>query len=111
MSKLGSRLVQSAEEALAYTTGKATDGFIVHKAINVKAIRSKLQLAQPEFAARFGLSLGTVRDWEQGRSMPDRPAQVLLRVIEAEPGLVQRVVECAMQETTADPAMDEALDA
>jgi hypothetical protein len=42
--------------------------------------------------------------------MPDRPAQVLLRVIEAEPGLVQRIVESAMQETTADPAMDKALD-
>jgi putative transcriptional regulator len=92
MSKLGTRLMQSAQEALAYATGGATEGFAVHTPIDVRAIRGKLQLAQPEFAARFGLSLGTLRDWEQGRSVPDRPAQVLLRVIEAEPGLVQRVV-------------------
>jgi putative transcriptional regulator len=104
MSKLGSRLVQSAQEALAYATGGTTEGFVVHKAIDVKAIRSRLHLAQPEFAARFGLSLGTVRDWEQGRTVPDRPAQVLLRVIEADPGLVQRVVETSRLATPADAA-------
>jgi putative transcriptional regulator len=95
MSRLGSRLVKSAEEALAYAAGETAKGYVVHTAIDVKAIRAKLQLAQPEFAARFGLSLGTVRDWEQGRSVPDRPAQVLLRVIEAEPDMVRRVVETA----------------
>ena len=41
--------------------------------------------AGPEFAARYGLSVGTLRDWEQGRSQPDRPAQTLLRVIDREP--------------------------
>lgn len=98
MSKLGSRLLQSAEEALAYATGEKTKGFAVHAAIDVKAIRTKLQLAQPEFAARFGLSIGTLRDWEQGRTVPDRPAQVLLRVIDAAPDLVQRVVEGEMSD-------------
>jgi putative transcriptional regulator len=110
MSKLGSRLVQSAQEALAYANGGATEGFVNHRPIDVKATRSRLRLAQPGFAARFGLSLGTVRDWEQGRSGPDRPAQVLLRVIEAEPGLVQRVVETARQEPPADAAMHDAGD-
>jgi putative transcriptional regulator len=68
------------------------EGFAIHKPVDVKAVRAKLELAQPEFAARFGLSVGTVRDWEQGRTVPDRPAQVLLRVIEAEPDMVRRVV-------------------
>jgi putative transcriptional regulator len=49
-------------------------------------------LAQPEFAARYGLSVSTLRDWEQGRTVPDGPAQVLLRVIDAAPEVVERVV-------------------
>jgi putative transcriptional regulator len=92
MSKLGSRMIQSANEALAYASGEKTAGFVVHKPVDVKALRTRLRLAQPEFAARYGLSVGTVRDWEQGRAVPDRPAQALLRVIEAEPDLVKRVL-------------------
>jgi putative transcriptional regulator len=92
MSKLGSRMIRAAEEALAFSAGEQTAGFVVHKPIDVKALRTRLNLAQPEFAARYGLSVGTVRDWEQGRTVPDRPAQVLLRVIEAAPDLVQRVL-------------------
>ena len=60
--------------------------------VDVKALRAKLGMAQGEFAARFGLSVGTVRDWEQGRSQPDRSAQVLLRVIDQEPDAVRRVL-------------------
>lgn len=61
----------------------------------MKALRKKLGLNQPEFASRYGLAVGTIRDWEQARSQPDRPAQVLLRVIEQEPEMVQRVLEHA----------------
>lgn len=93
MSKLGSRMIQSANEALAYASGEASAGFVVHKPVDVKALRTRLDLAQPEFAARYGLSVGTVRDWEQGRTVPDRPAQVLLRIIDAEPELVRRVLD------------------
>lgn len=95
MSKLGSCMVQSAQEALAYAPGGATAGFVVHKPVDVKAIRTKLGLSQPEFAAWFALSVGTMRDWEQARTVPDRPAQALLRVIEAEPEVVRRVLEPA----------------
>ena len=95
MSKLGSRMLQSTNEALAFAQGDGSKGFVVHKPVDVKALRKRLGLNQPEFADRYGLSVGTVRDWEQGRSQPDRPAQVLLRVIEREPELVQRVLELA----------------
>ena len=95
MSKLGSRMIQSAQEALAYASGETTVGFVVHKPVDVKAIRAKLGLSQPEFAARFDLSVGTVRDWEQARTVPDKPAQTLLRVIEAAPDVVRRVLEKA----------------
>ena len=59
---------------------------------NVAQIRAKLDLTQEQFAARFGLSLGTVRDWEQGAHRPDRAAKVLLRVIERDPDAVVRAL-------------------
>ncbi len=95
MSKLGSRMIQSAQEVLAYASGEPSVGFVVHKPVDVKALRAKLHLAQVEFAARYHLSVGTVRDWEQGRATPDGPAQILLRVIEADPEMVRRVLEVA----------------
>lgn len=59
----------------------------------VAALRKKLKLTQEEFAARFHLSLGTVRDWEQGAHRPDQAAKVLLTVIANEPDAVARALE------------------
>ena len=59
----------------------------------VRALRKKLNLTQEEFAARFHLPLGTVRDWEQGAHRPDKAAQVLLTVIAREPDAVARALE------------------
>jgi putative transcriptional regulator len=59
----------------------------------VRALRKKLNLTQEEFAARFHLPLGTVRDWEQGAHVPDRAAQVLLTVIAKDPDAVARALE------------------
>jgi putative transcriptional regulator len=53
--------------------------------LDVAAIRTRLGLSQAQFARRFGVSVGTVRGWEQGRRVPDGPARALLRVIAAEP--------------------------
>ena len=64
---------------------------------DVRAVRRSLKLTQEEFAERFGLPLGTVRDWEQGAHRPDRAAQVLLRVIAKNPDAVIR----ALREKTA----------
>jgi putative transcriptional regulator len=58
----------------------------------VRALRQKLKLTQEQFAARFDLPLGTVRDWEQGAHRPDRAAQVLLRVIARDPDAVARAL-------------------
>src|SRR4051794_6883535 len=41
----------------------------------VKALRRALRMTQEEFAERFHLSLGTLRDWEQGRYPPDQAAR------------------------------------
>jgi putative transcriptional regulator len=50
-------------------------------------------LTQEQFAARFHLPLGTVRDWEQGAHRPDKAAQVLLMVIARNPDAVARALE------------------
>lgn len=56
--------------------------------VNVREIRENLGLSQADFAARFGLELDTIRNWEQGRYAPDRAAVVLLAVIEHHPEAV-----------------------
>jgi putative transcriptional regulator len=63
------------------------------RAPNVRALRERMKLTQEEFAERFGLPLGTVRDWEQGAHRPDRAAQVLLRVIAKNPDAVIRALK------------------
>ncbi len=51
----------------------------------VKTMRRALGLTQEEFAARYHVPLGTLRDWEQGRSEPDQPARAYLTVIAHDP--------------------------
>lgn len=51
----------------------------------VKVIRRALQLTQEAFSVRYGIPLGTLRDWEQGRSEPDQPARAYLKVIATDP--------------------------
>ncbi len=62
---------------------------------NVKAIRHKLRLSQAEFAQQFGFSVRTLQQSEQGRAVPDRPARILLRVIETAPQAVERALAVA----------------
>ena len=50
-----------------------------------RRIRERLKLTQEEFATRFEIPLGTLRDWEQGVSYPDSAARTLLRVIDKDP--------------------------
>lgn len=90
MSRAGSRLIQAAQEAAAMARGEVVPGAVMHVPPDVRAIRARLKLSQPAFAKRFGLPVGTVRDWEQGRTVPDQAARVLLRVIESDPEAVQR---------------------
>lgn len=51
----------------------------------VKTMRRALGITQEEFAARYHVPLGTLRDWEQGRTEPDQPARAYLTVIAHDP--------------------------
>ena len=61
----------------------------------VKTLRRALGLTQEEFASRFRIPLGTLRDWEQGRSEPDQPAKAYLRAIAGDAAAVQRALKRA----------------
>ncbi len=58
----------------------------------VRVIRRALALSQEEFAARFHIPLGTLRDWEQGRKDPDAAARAYLTVIGRNPGAVSEAL-------------------
>ena len=55
-----------------------------------KSLRRALGLTQEEFATRYHIPVGTLRDWEQGRSEPDQPARAYLKVIASDPEGVSR---------------------
>ncbi len=78
-------------EAIAHARGAPT-GVRVRRVrvpdVNVGTARGKLGLSQEDFAAAFGVSVGTVRNWEQGRRRPEGPARVLLTVINKAPRTV-----------------------
>ena len=96
MAETGESIVRGAHDALAYARGDKKKGraTTVHvpEHVDVNAIRSSLKLSQDKFAKRFGFSVATVRDWEQGRRRPEGPARALLTVIEHEPEAVERAL-------------------
>ncbi len=60
-----------------------------------KLIRRALGLTQAEFAARFQIPLGTLRDWEEGAAEPDQPARAHLKVIARDPEAVRRALNAS----------------
>ena len=92
------KIAAGLKDAIAIARGEADRAsYRVHVPadVDVVRIRRKLKLSQSEFAARFGIAPGTLRDWEQKRKRPDGPARVLLMVIEREPAAVERVVRAS----------------
>jgi putative transcriptional regulator len=59
----------------------------------VKTIRRALGITQEEFAVRYHVPLGTLRDWEQGRTEPDQPTRAYLSVIAHDPEGVRRALQ------------------
>lgn len=93
--KVFDKIMAGMEDALAYARGDLTR-CVVHKVeireVDVAALRKRLGLSQTRFAATFGFSPKTVRNWEQGLRYPEGPARILLQVIEREPEAVMRAL-------------------
>lgn len=89
---MGQRVIASLDEAIAWARGEAVPVRVTTVQVpllNVRAVRTKLNLSQTQFAARFGFAPASVRNWEQGRTRPDGPARILLAVIAKHPEAVE----------------------
>jgi putative transcriptional regulator len=90
-AELFEELMESARQAVAIRRGemKPSRVFKFEDAdTDVAALRERFGLSQPRFAAMLGISVGTLRNWEQGRRRPEGPARVLLRVAARNPEAV-----------------------
>lgn len=90
------QIAKGLREAVAFVRGEADRSkYRVHipAAIDTRAIRKKLKLTQQEFAERYHIPVATLRDWEQGRRVPDAPARALIAAIREEPEIVRRALK------------------
>ena len=81
-------IAEGLEDAIAFTQGEKTRGH-VHRVrardVDVVGTRERLGLSQAEFATAFGVSVSTVRNWEQGRRTPSGAARTLLLIAAKNP--------------------------
>jgi putative transcriptional regulator len=93
---VGQRIVEGLEEAIAWSKGEDVPVRISRvelSDIDVSQVRKGMGLSQTQFAAKFGFSPATLRNWEQGRVRPDTPTRVLLAVIAKHPESVEDVLK------------------
>ncbi|MFO8005709.1 helix-turn-helix domain-containing protein [Thioalkalivibrio sp.] len=95
MGKAFTEISEGLDDAANHAQGKAS-GVVEHapEALNVRAIRKKTGMSQERFCATFGISIGTLRHWEQGLRSPRGTARVLLKVVDRNP----KAVIAAMKE-------------
>ena len=58
----------------------------------IRKLRNRLGMSQQEFASAFGIAASSIRQYEIGRHMPPPAVRAYLKVIEAEPEMVKRVM-------------------
>ena len=82
-------LLTSVRQAGRIRRGRAKPSRVTtFRPADVKAVRAKLGQSQTDFALMIGVSVATLRNWEQGRRTPDGPALALLRVAARNPSAV-----------------------
>jgi putative transcriptional regulator len=87
-------------DALAYVKGDGKSGRVV-AGPDVRSIRSRVHLSQAKFASTYCLKLATLKDWEQGRRIPDGASLTLLKMIDADPEGVKQIIEKAGEKVDA----------
>ena len=91
-SSLGDKLLRSARQARGWVQGKPSRARVTYvpaKQVDIKKLRARMGLSQTQFAAKFGFSLDSIQNWEQGHRRPEGPARVLLAVIAKNPKAVE----------------------
>jgi putative transcriptional regulator len=90
------KIVKALDEVASYLKNEHPDGYVVvvrRGKLDVRAIRDRLGMSQSEFAARFGISVKTLRNWEQGHREPEGPARAYLTVIKNDPDAVMNALD------------------
>ena len=91
-------ILAGLDDALTIAQGRADPTtYRIHApiSVDVRGIRKRQGLTQAAFADRYGLALGRVRDWEQGRTQPEPAIRILLTVLDKEPEAVTRALAAA----------------
>jgi putative transcriptional regulator len=94
-SSVGAKLLRSAEQARRWAQGKPSQARVTYVSVpqvDVRQLRKRMGLSQTQFAAKFGFSLDSVQNWEQGHRQPEGPARVLLTVIAKNPTAVEEAL-------------------
>ena len=92
--ELFTELVASVKEGGAILRGEKEAARTFHLShLDIKKIRQGYDLTQEQFAAMLGISVRTLRNWEQGRRVPEGPAMVLLTVAAKHPEAVLDAVK------------------
>ena len=94
MGKAFTEISEGLKDAANHAKGNKS-GVVEHtpEALNVRAIREKTGMSQERFCATFGISIGTLRHWEQGLRTPRGAARVLLKVVDRNPKAVIAAVK------------------
>ena len=94
MGKFGEELIESMQQAARHAARKKVRGLRVSRVElpDVRAIRRSLRMSQHHFAAAYRIPLPTLKNWEQGRRMPDAPAAAYLLAIKRRPKEVMEAV-------------------
>ena len=85
---LGQELVNAVNEAL----NSSTKGRMVRKAMDVKALRKRLDLTQKEFSTTYHINLETLKNWEQKKRLPDLTSLAFLTCIEKNPIIIKELL-------------------
>jgi putative transcriptional regulator len=82
-------LIESIKHAGEYMHGRRKPSRIFqYTPANVRKIRLQLGLSQNQFASVLHISVNTLQNWEQGRCVPEGPAQVLLKIADNNPKVI-----------------------
>lgn len=95
---IGKEIIEGLEEIKAWRLGKRnlkTTTVALPQGADVPKIRRELGLSQQQFASMVGVSVATLRNWEQGRREPQGPARALLLVAAMEPAAVLKALRAA----------------
>jgi putative transcriptional regulator len=91
-SEFGEKLLRSAQQARDWVNGKPVRARVTYvpvPLVDVRKLRARMKLSQTRFAAKFGFTLDSIQNWEQGHRQPDGPARTLLAVIAKNPKAVE----------------------